>query len=64
MGETRGLIYFMVCQLHVEADVGVLDVGPCMTGGFQHGNILQTGVEDGFNLLIVVNEGQNGTECG
>ena len=34
--------------------MGVIDEGQCMTRSFRHGDDLGTGVEDGFNVLVVV----------
>ena len=55
MGKAQSLINFMVCQLHAEMDARVVDEGQCMTRGFQHGDDLGTGIEDQFDVLVVVN---------
>ena len=48
----------------MEVDTGVIDEGQCMTCGFRHGDDLGTGVKDRFDVLIMVDEGQNGGEGG
>ena len=53
-GEAYSLINFTVCQLHAETDTRVIDESQRMTHSFRHGNDLGTGVEDRFNILVVV----------
>ena len=54
MGEAQSLINFMICRLHQETDMRVVDEGQRMTRGFRHGDDLGTGVEDGFDILVMV----------
>ena len=54
VGKAQSLVNFTVCQLHAEMDMGVVDEGQHMTRSFRHGDDLGTGVEDGFNVLVMV----------